>query len=80
MAQQKLGIEITGNAQGLTNAISTAEGKLKAFGSKLQSVGGNLTRSLTLPLVAAGGAATKMAFDFDKSMTKIKSLVGVAGR
>ena len=79
MAQQKLGIEITGNAQGLTNAISTAEGKLKSFGSKLQRVGGNLTRSLTLPLVAIGGAATKMAFDFDKSMTMIKSLVGVAG-
>jgi TP901 family phage tail tape measure protein len=79
MAQQKLGIEITGNAQGLTNAISTAEGKLKSFGSKLQSVGGNLTQSLTLPLVAIGGAATKMAFDFDKSMTMIKSLVGVAG-
>jgi TP901 family phage tail tape measure protein len=79
MAQQKLGIEITGNAQGLTNAISTAEGKLKAFGSKLQSVGGSLTRSLTLPLVAIGGAATKMAFDFDKSMTMIKSLVGIAG-
>jgi TP901 family phage tail tape measure protein len=79
MAQQKLGIEITGNAQGLTNAISTAEGKLKSFGSKLQSVGGSLTRSLTLPLVAIGGAATKMAFDFDKSMTQIKSLVGIAG-
>jgi hypothetical protein len=29
MAQQKLGIEITGNAQGLTNAISTAEGKVE---------------------------------------------------
>ena len=79
MAQQKLGIEITGNAEGLTNAISTAEGKLKSFGSKLQSVGGSLTRSLTLPLVAIGGAATKMAFDFDKSMTQIKSLVGIAG-
>jgi TP901 family phage tail tape measure protein len=79
MAQQKLGIEITGNAQGLTNAISTAEGKLKSFGSKLQSVGGSLTRSLTLPLVAIGGAATKMAFDFDQSMTQIKSLVGIAG-
>jgi TP901 family phage tail tape measure protein len=79
MAQQKLGIEITGNAQGLTNAISTAEGKLKAFGSKLQSVGGSLTRSLTLPLVAIGGAATSMALNFDQSMTQIKSLVGIAG-
>jgi TP901 family phage tail tape measure protein len=79
MAQQKLGIEITGNAQGLTNAISTAEGKLKSFGSKLQSVGGSLTRSLTLPLVAIGGAATSMALNFDQSMTQIKSLVGIAG-
>jgi TP901 family phage tail tape measure protein len=79
MAQQKLGIEITGNAAGLTAALNTASGKLKAFGSKMQSVGGGLTRSLTLPLVAAGLASVKMAFDFDKSMTQIKALVGVAG-
>jgi hypothetical protein len=79
MAQQKLGIEITGNAAGLTAALNTASGKLKAFGSKMQSVGGGLSRSLTLPLVAAGLASVKMAFDFDKSMTQIKALVGVAG-
>jgi TP901 family phage tail tape measure protein len=79
MAQQKLGIEITGNAAGLTAALNTASGKLKAFGSKMQSVGGGLSRSLTLPLVAAGVASVKMAFDFDKSMTQIKALVGVAG-
>jgi hypothetical protein len=29
MAQQKLGIEITGNAAGLTAALNTASGKLK---------------------------------------------------
>jgi TP901 family phage tail tape measure protein len=45
----------------------------------MQSVGGGLSRSLTLPLVAAGLASVKMAFDFDKSMTQIKALVGVAG-
>lgn len=79
MAQQDLRLNIKGDASGLTNAVAKAEGKLKAFGSKLSSIGGGLTRSLTLPLVAAGGAATKMAFDFDKSLTQIKSLVGVAG-
>ena len=30
-------------------------------------------------MALAGGAGVKMALDFDKSMTKIKSLVGVAG-
>ena len=79
MAQQDLRVNIKGDASGLTNALGKAEGKMKAFGSKLSSIGGGLTRSLTLPLVAAGGAATKMAFDFDKSLTQIKSLVGVAG-
>jgi len=79
MAQQDLRLNIKGDASGLTNAVAKAEGKLKSFSSKLSSIGGGLTRSLTLPLVAAGGAATKMAFDFDKSLTQIKSLVGVAG-
>lgn len=79
MAQQDLRLNIKGDASGLTNAVAKAEGKLKSFGSKLSSIGGGLTRSLTLPLVAAGGAAAKMAFDFDKSMTQIKSLVGLAG-
>jgi TP901 family phage tail tape measure protein len=79
MAQQDLRVNIKGDAAGLTAALNTASGKLKAFGSKMQSVGGGLTRSLTLPLVAAGLASVKMAFDFDKSMTQIKALVGVAG-
>jgi TP901 family phage tail tape measure protein len=79
MAQQELRINIKGDASGLNSALNTASGKLKAFGGKLQSIGGSLTKTLTLPLIAAGGAATKMAFDFDKSLTQIKSLVGVAG-
>ncbi len=78
MANQNLNVNITGNASGLSKAISTASGKLKSFGSKLQGLGSSLS-AISLPMALAGGAGVKMALDFDKSMTKIKSLVGVAG-
>jgi TP901 family phage tail tape measure protein len=78
MADQNLKVNITGDSSKLSNALSSASGKLQAFGSKMQSVGKSMTTSLTLPLVAVGAAAAKMAFDFDKSMTSIQALVGVS--
>ena len=79
MAESNLKINITGDSSNLKNALSSASSKMSAFGSKMQSVGKSMSAKLTLPLVAAGAAATKMAFDFDKSMGQIESLVGVAG-
>ena len=78
MADQNLRINITGDSSKLKNSLSSASGKLQAFGGKMQSVGKSMTTSLTLPLVAVGAAAVKMAFDFDKSMTSIQALVGVS--
>lgn len=80
MADQNLKINITGDSSKLSSALSSASSKLSAFGSKMQSVGKSMTMKLTLPLVAAGAAATKMAFDFDKSMTSIQALVGVSSK
>ena len=70
MAKLRLDLQLTGFKQ--------AQGKLKQFGSKMKSVGASLQR-FSLPLAIAGGAAIKMAADFDKSMTKIQALVGVTG-
>ncbi len=78
MAESNLKLNITGDSSKLKNALSSASSKLQSFGSKMQSVGKSMTTRLTLPLVAAGGAATKLALDFDKSMTQIESLVGIA--
>lgn len=78
MAQQELKVNITGDSRKLNNALSSASSKLSSFGSKMQGVGKSLSTKLTLPLVAAGAAATKLALDFDKSMTQIQSLVGVS--
>lgn len=78
MAESNLKVNISGDSSKLNNALSSASSKLQAFGSKMQSVGRTMSTRLTLPLVAAGAAATKMAFDFDKSMSQIESLVGIA--
>jgi len=77
MAQQDLRVNIVGDSRKLNSALSSASSKLSAFGSKMQNVGKSMTVGLTLPLVAVGVAAGKMAFDFDKSMTSITALVGV---
>jgi TP901 family phage tail tape measure protein len=78
MQDQKLRIDIIGDASKLSQALNTASGKLQAFGSKVTSLGKDLSTRVTLPLAIAGGAALKMASDFDKSMTQIKTLVGIA--
>ena len=78
MAESNLKINITGDSSKLKNALSSANSQMTAFGKKMQGVGRSMSTKLTLPLVAAGTAATKLALDFDKSMTQIESLVGVA--
>lgn len=61
----------------------TARKLSKSFdrvGSKLTSVGKSLTRNLTLPLLAAAGAAAKVGVDFEAKMTEIQTLVGISAK
>ena len=78
MAESNLKINITGDSSKFKNALSSANSQMNEFGKKMQKYGRSMTTQLTLPIVAAGAAATKLALDFDKSMTQIESLVGVA--
>jgi TP901 family phage tail tape measure protein len=68
----------------LQTAGLTTGAKLQGFGSQMQAmgqsvarVGKGLTVGVTLPIVGVGVAATKMAMDFDTSLTKMVSLVGL---
>ncbi len=49
--------------------------KLKGIGQGLQKAGKGLTLGVTLPIVAIGGAAVKMAADFDTAFTEVTTLV-----
>ena len=51
---------------------------IKKFSDQMTSLGKNLTKTVTLPLLGLGAAAIKMSMDFETSMAKITGLVGVA--
>ena len=51
---------------------------IKKFSDRMTSLGKNLTKTVTLPLLGLGAAAIKMSIDFETSMAKITGLVGVA--
>ena len=65
------------NSKEFTSGLKKIEGKLNKFGNKLGKIGSNLTTGVTAPLLGIGGAAVKTASDFEKSMTRIETLVGL---
>ena len=77
MADSILRVILRGDAAQLSSSLQRASARLQQFGSKVKAVSSQM-QSIALPLALAGGASVKMAADFDKSMTQIKSLVGVA--
>ena len=66
----KLAVEL-----GLTDNMS---GKLAAAGESLSKVGAKMTMGITLPAVAAGAAAVKMASDLNESMSKVDVVFGAS--
>ena len=67
--RSKLG-EARADMQGFT-------GQMEAAGSKMTSVGGSLTKSLTLPIVGLGTAAVLTGQRFETSMTGIQATTGM---
>ncbi len=78
MATQRLRVDLLLNSESFNKGLKTAEGRLKAFGSKMTSVGKSLSTRITLPLALAGGAAVKSAAEFQKLQTQLKVLTGSA--
>jgi tape measure domain-containing protein len=71
-----LALIIGANASQFIGELKKAENEFKSFGSKLQSVGGTLTRSLTLPLVAIGTGAVASAAKMDSLKRGLTSVAG----
>lgn len=49
-------------------------------GRKISSVGSTLTKSITLPVAALGGASVKAAADFEKGMSDTMAIMGTTGK
>ena len=59
------------------DAFAESVGKI---GDKLAGVGQKLTASITLPLLAAAAAATKLSMEFDDAMVKLSSAAGLTAK
>lgn len=85
----QLTIEILGNARNFQSAINLTDREIarldaqvgrasSRMSANLITTGRILTAHLTAPIVLAGAAAIKTAAEFDTSMTKLISLVGIS--
>lgn len=54
--------------------LQTAGQQMQEAGAKISSAGSTLTKSITVPLAAAGAAAIKLATDFETSIAKLNSI------
>jgi len=62
-----------------TDQLGQSALRIQKVGIGLRTVGDDLTKKVTLPLVAIGAVATKMALDFDNAFTTMQTLAGVTG-
>jgi TP901 family phage tail tape measure protein len=60
---------------GLYKGLAAASARVKVFAGKMKAVGASITMAFTMPFAIIAGAGVKMAMDFEKSMTKIQTLV-----
>lgn len=60
-------------------SISQAGDKLQKVGDSVARVGDSMTRNVTMPVVAAGTAITKVAGDFEQQMSKVSAIAQAYG-
>lgn len=68
--------ELPNKWQTVGASIESAGGKIKDFSGKITDVGDKLTTRLTVPIVAAGTAAFKMASDYEENLNKVDVAFG----
>ncbi len=65
-------------AQGLDKTFQSTSASLKKLGGSLQNTGRRLSIFVTLPLLAAAGAAVKLAVDAEETSSKFDVVMGPA--
>lgn len=77
MADATKGVDnsISGSGKSLTDFSK----KMDGISSSAMKIGGDLTKKLTLPIVAMGTASVMMAADFEAGMSEVSALSGATG-
>lgn len=76
-AISRLLVVLSAETSGLSRGLAGATGSLSSFASKANQIGSTLTRSLTLPILALGGVALKLASDYAAAIGRVQGLTTV---
>ena len=76
-ALARLLVVFSGDTSSLDAAIARTQGSLSGFGNNAAAIGKSLTRAVTLPILAVGGAALFMASQFESAIGRIAGLTTV---
>ncbi len=80
MAEEtKLSIVAQLRAEGFTKGVRKMQRQLNGISNTAKKVGGNLTRSITGPVLVAFGAAANAAISFEKAMAGVRAVSGFTG-
>lgn len=63
-----------------TKGVAQSGKGLMALGPETKKLGGELTRNVTLPILAIGAAAGKMSYDFEATFARMQGLAGVSAK
>ncbi len=77
-ALAKVQAQLEATAATSESAAAKSAAAWTAAGKKMQTVGKSMTKYITVPAVAAGAVAVKLAMDFDKSMALIQTQAGAS--
>lgn len=60
--------------------LDDAGARMEKYGARVAAVGDSLTAAITVPMVAVGGYAAKMAVDFDTAMANLRKTTDMSAR
>ena len=70
---------LEGELKQIPNALQQVGDRMQQVGDKMANIGKTMTTHLTLPIVALGTAAVKVAADFEAGMDKVAAISGATG-
>ena len=74
-----LWVRLLGDTAGFDKSMQSVSKTMASTGERMQEVGGALTRGVTLPLIAIGGASIAAAMTVEEAMATIRAGTGATG-
>lgn len=68
-------VRIGADTSGFIKGMEDSQKRIQRMADSMQDMGARLTTGLSLPILGVGGAALKMATDFNESMANVSTLI-----